>query len=307
MLEIFSKRKFALKVALLSLFYSFSFSFLALAQTHEQENKNEQFDAGKMIMEHILDSHEWHVFTWGDFHATVPLPIVLYSPENGFDMFMSSKFHHGEESYKGYSYEEGKIIREDEAGFFDFSITKNVVAMLVSMFLLCWAFISVANTYKRNPNSAPKGLQSLLEPIIVFVRDEIAKPSIGEERYKKYLPFLLTVFFFIWFNNLLGLIPIIPFGANVTGNIAVTIVLALFTFMMTTFSTNKGYWVHIFNTPGVPWWLKFPVPVMPLVEFLSVWTKPFVLVIRLFANITAGHIIALVFISMIFIFGELNM
>jgi F-type H+-transporting ATPase subunit a len=171
---------------------------------------------------------------------------------------------------------------------------------------MCWVLISVANTYKRSPNTAPKGVQSLLEPIIIFVKDEIAKPSIGEERYQRFLPFLLTVFFFIWLNNMLGLVPIIPGGANLTGNIAVTMVLAMFTFVITTFSTNKGYWVHIFNTPGVPWWLKFPIPIMPLVEFMTVFTRPSVLLIRLFANITAGHIIALVFVSMIFIFGEIN-
>jgi len=308
MLEKIITPKFTRKIAAFSLLFSLVFSFSALAQEHEANGKEneEKFDAGEMIMEHILDSHEWHVFTVGSFHGTVPLPIILYSPTKGFDIFLSSRFHHGEESYEGYSYEHGHITREDNASFYDFSITKNVVAMWVSMIIMCWVLISIARTYQRNPNSAPKGVQSLMEPLIIFVRDEIAKPSVGEERYEKYLPYILTVFFFIWFNNLLGLIPIIPFGANVTGNIAVTIVLATFTFVITTASTNKGYWVHIFNTPGVPWWLKFPIPVMPLVEFLSVWTKPFVLVIRLFANITAGHIIALVFLSMIFIFAQHN-
>ncbi|HEX9649444.1 MAG TPA: F0F1 ATP synthase subunit A [Cyclobacteriaceae bacterium] len=284
-------------------------SFLLANSTafaQEEHAESESFDAGKMIMEHILDSHEWHVFTFGHFHGTVPLPVILYSPTNGLAIFMSSKFHHGEETYAGYKYEEGKIESLDGNVFYDISITKNVVAMLFSMALMCWVLISVANTYKRSPNTAPKGVQSLLEPIIIFVKDEIAKPSIGEERYQRFLPFLLTVFFFIWLNNMLGLVPIIPGGANLTGNIAVTMVLAMFTFVITTFSTNKGYWVHIFNTPGVPWWLKFPIPIMPLVEFMTVFTRPSVLLIRLFANITAGHIIALVFVSMIFIFGEIN-
>jgi len=151
-----------------------------------------------------------------------------------------------------------------------------------------------------------KGLQSFLEPIIIFVRDDIAKASIGEKRYKKYLPFLLTVFFFIILNNLLGIIPFFPGGANVTGNIGVTGVLAAFTFIITTFSGNKNYWLHIVNAPGVPWWLKIPIPLMPLVEIMGVFTKPFVLMVRLFANISAGHIIILGFISLIFIFGEIN-
>ena len=130
-------------------------------------------------------------------------------------------------------------------------------------------------------------------------------PSIGED-YFKYMPFLLTAFFFILINNMLGLVPIFPGGANVTGNIAVTMVLAVFTFVITTINTNKGYWIHIFNMPGVPWWLKFPIPLMPIIEIFGVFSKPFVLMLRLFANITAGHMIILVFVSMIFIFGGMN-
>jgi F-type H+-transporting ATPase subunit a len=150
-------------------------------------------------------------------------------------------------------------------------------------------------------------MQSLLEPIIIFVRDEVAKPAIGEERYEKYLPYLLTVFFFIWINNTMGLIPLFPGGANVTGNISITLVMAFFTFVITTINTNKHYWIHVFNMPGVPWWLKFPIPLMPAVEFFGIISKPAVLMLRLFANITAGHIVILVFISLIFIFGEINM
>jgi F-type H+-transporting ATPase subunit a len=172
--------------------------------------------------------------------------------------------------------------------------------------LLVVIFISIARSYVRRAGKSPKGLQSMVEPIIVFIRDDIAKAAIGEKKYEKYLPFLLTVFFFIFINNLLGLIPFFPFGANVTGNLAVTGVMALFTFIITTFSGNKDYWKHIFNTPGVPWWLKFPLPLMPFVEFLSIFTKPFVLMVRLFANITAGHIIILGFMSLIFIFANMQ-
>jgi F-type H+-transporting ATPase subunit a len=173
------------------------------------------------------------------------------------------------------------------------------------MLLICVIFISIANSYKKRKGKAPKGLQSFLEPLILFIRDDVAKASIGEKKYEKYMPYLLTLFFFIFFNNLFGLVPFFPGGANLTGNIAVTMVMALFTFVITTFSGNKNYWVHVFNTPGVPWWLKFPVPLMPLVEVMGVFTKPFVLMVRLFANITAGHIIVLGFMSLIFIFGAM--
>ena len=153
---------------------------------------------------------------------------------------------------------------------------------------------------------APKGLQTLMEIIIVFIRDEVVIASMGKEKHAKYLPYILTLFFFILLNNLMGLIPIFPGGANVTGNIAVTGILALITLLITSFSGNKNYWKHIFNTPGVPWWLKVPIPIMPIVEAMGIFTKPFVLMIRLFANITAGHIIILGFISLIFIFGGMN-
>ena len=153
-------------------------------------------------------------------------------------------------------------------------------------------------------NKTPKGITiAVVEPFIIFVRDDIAMPNIGKS-YSRYMPFLLTVFFFIWIGNMLGLIPIIPFGANLTGNIAVTMTLALCTFIISMAISKKAYWIHVFNTPGVPWWLKFPVPLMPVVEFLGVFIKPFVLTLRLFANMTAGHIIPLAFISLIFIFGE---
>jgi F-type H+-transporting ATPase subunit a len=173
------------------------------------------------------------------------------------------------------------------------------------MALLMWVFISVAKAYRKRGNRAPKGIQSWVEPLVLFVRDDIARPAIGH-KYERFMPYLLTIFFFILVNNLMGLIPFFPFGANVTGNIAVTLVLALLTFVITTFSSTKTYWIHIFNTPGVPWWLKIPLPLMPFTELLGVITKPFVLMIRLFANISAGHIIAIGFFSLIFIFGQMN-
>lgn len=280
---------------------------------HEAEG--EKFEAGRMIVEHITDAYEWHILDFGDTHVSIPLPVILYDQDE-WHLFMSSQFHHGHEAYKGYfiSHQDinsGKIVRHDAAGnevrpYLDVSITKNVVAIFVSSLLLILIFVSVARSYSKNQGHAPRGLQGFLEPIILFVRDDIARASIGEEKYEKYLPFLLTIFFFILLNNLLGLIPIFPAGANVTGNIGVTGVMAAFTFILTTVSGNKAYWMHIFNAPGVPWWLKFPVPLMPIVELMGVFTKPFVLMVRLFANITAGHIIILGFISLIFIFGEMS-
>jgi F-type H+-transporting ATPase subunit a len=178
--------------------------------------------------------------------------------------------------------------------------------MFFSIILLLLIFLTVGKKYRENPVSAPSGIQSFVEPVITFLRDDVIKPSIGP-KYERYMPYLLTVFFFIWINNMLGLIPIPPGGANLTGNIAVTMVLALFTFIVTTFSGNKNYWQHIINTPGVPAWLKLPpLPIIPLVEIIGIFTKPFVLMVRLFANITAGHIIALGFISLIYIFGEMS-
>lgn len=277
------------------------------------ESHEQKFAPGPFIMDHIGDAYEWHILDQGDFHLSVPLPVIVYSQHSGLNVFMSSHFHHGHESYKGFSIahdgdHKGKVVElvgDEEIVPLDLSITKNVVSLFVSVIILMWIFFSIAARYKANPKSSPKGLQSLLEPLIMFVRDDIAKASIGHH-YMKFTPYLLTIFFFIFFNNLMGLIPIFPFGANLTGNIAVTMVLAVLTFLITTFVGNKAYWTHIINAPGVPWWLKFPVPLMPVVELMGVLTKPFVLMVRLFANITAGHIIALGFFSLIFIFGEIN-
>jgi len=278
------------------------------------ESIGEKFNASKLIMEHIADAYEWHIAKFGDSQLSLPLPVILYSQTTGLHIFISSKFHHGIETYNGFriageeSKYKGKVVElaldGTEVRPYDFSITKNVASLFFSIFLLLVIFISIAKRYKEGHNRPPKGLQSWLEPVILFVRDDVVRASIGEEKYKKYLPYLLTVFFFILINNLMGLIPIIPGGANLTGNIAVTMVLALFTFAIILFSGSKDYYVHIVNAPGIPWWLKLPIPLMPIVEIMGVFTKPFVLMVRLFANITAGHIIALGFYSLIFIFGE---
>jgi F-type H+-transporting ATPase subunit a len=269
------------------------------------------------IMHHIQDSHQWHFATVGHTHITLPLPVIIYELGHGLRAYMSSAFydeHHNPVNVDGYMIDSHDKIHyigsaapqavqyghqdADHPVFYDISITKNVASMIVSVLILFGVFLTVARRYRTHPGESPKGVQSVFEPIIIFIRDEIAKPNIGE-KYEKFMPYLLSVFFFIWFNNLLGLL---PGAANLTGNIAVTLTLAVFTFIITTVSASKDYWIHIFNTPGVPWWLKFPVPLMPIVEFIGVFTKPFSLMVRLFANITAGHIIILSLIALVFIF-----
>ena len=283
---------------------------------HGEDQHEVGFDPGEFIFDHIGDAHEWHILTYKDFHLSIPLPIILYSKTKGLNVFLFNKFHHGHADYKGFRFEldgdnKGKIVEILDDGtiqspYLNLSFTKNAFAILVSCLLLLWLFLSVARAYKKRPNKAPTGMQNLVEPIIIFIRDDIAIPSIGEKKADRFLPFLLSIFFFIWINNLMGLIPIFPGGANVTGNITVTMLLALFTFSITTINGNKAYWTHLFNPPGVPWWLKFPVPLMPVIELVGMFTKPFVLMVRLFANISAGHIIALGFFSLIFIFGQMQ-
>ncbi len=277
----------------------------AAGEHHEEEGK---VDAGKLIMEHIGDSYDWHIATIGHTHVSIPLPVIL-KDASGLHIFLSSKFEHGHAVVHGYKLEEGKIKAvnadgspNEHADFLDFSITKNVAAMFIAVLVLLFIMFSVAGHYKNNNNKAPKGFHNLIETLIVFIRDEVAKPSIGH-KYEKFMPFLLTIFFFIFINNLFGLVPFFPGGANVTGNIAITLVLAIFTFVITSINGNKSYWGHIFMPPGVPkalWILLVPI------EIIGMLNKPIVLMIRLFANITAGHIIILGFFSLIFIFGAVN-
>lgn len=292
---------------------------------HEAEAKDKPFDTGAFILHHIADAHDFHFWGEGEHSVGLPLPVILYT-DNGLVTFMSSAFHHDDEGkhvveangqrfvklHEKIYYataqpnEHGAFVEVNEkheaknAKPIDLSITKNVFSLLVSVTVLLIVFISVGRAYKKREGKSPKGFQSLIEPVILFVRDDIAKPNLGY-KYEKFMPYLLSVFFFIWFNNLLGLVPFFPGGANVTGNIAVTMVLALCTFLITTFSGNKYYWKHIFMPP-VPWWMY---PVMVPVEIVGIFTKPIALMIRLFANITAGHILMLSLICLIFIFKNL--
>lgn len=284
------------------------------AASHNTETHQTGFDPGHMIMDHIADAHDWHL--WG--HTHLPLPVIVKT-DKGFELFSSSHFmnpetHHLDGVYKGthYSYKlaEGKIVVVDDITgmeneeathqLLDLSITKNVVTILMLFGLMLFVFISVAKAYQKRPGQAPKGLQSWVEPFIIFIRDDLAKASIGP-KYAKFMPYLLTVFFFIFFANLLGLVPIFPGGANVTGNIAVTLVLSTITLIITLINGNGHYWRHIFAMPGVP---AFVLIILTPIEILGIFLRPFVLMIRLFANISAGHIIALAFYSLIFIFGN---
>jgi F-type H+-transporting ATPase subunit a len=266
----------------------------------KSSEESEKFNASEMIIHHIKDAYDWHITDINNHPISIPLPIIIYSKTKGLQVFMSSKFEHGKASYNGYKLEHNHIIPEDPTEIiYDLSITKNVASMMISALLLIIIFTSVSKAYKKNYGKAPSGIQSVFEPLIIFIRDEIAIPNIGEKKHAKYLPYLLTAFFFIWFNNLLGLI---PQGANVTGNIAVTMTMAVFTLILTVFSANGSYWKHIFATPGVPFAL---LPIMIPVEIIGIFTKPFALMIRLFANITAGHIIILSILSFIFIFKSL--
>lgn len=279
-------------------------------------------DFSNLITHHIADSHGWEFFKG----FTIPLPVILYT-DKGLDVFMSSaiphaseghgdgkKEGHGEKGHKKeeggahgavmfkhggneYVYAHGHFALKNGGHVLDLSITKNVASLLISVALLFFVFFSVSKGYKKRPGKAPRGIQSFFEPIIIFVRDDIAKENIGP-KYERFTPYLLTVFFFIWFNNLMGLT---PGAANLTGNIAVTLVLSVITFVITTLSANKNYWAHIF-TPPVP---KLLYLIMVPIEIIGMFTKPFSLMIRLFANITAGHIIMLSLFGLIFIFESM--
>lgn len=367
------------------------------------------------VMHHISNANEFHVV--GDIH--IPLPCILYAPDQGLNVFMSSKFDHGSKAIHGYVLDHGVVKRikgydlketeatlseaphhghddahgdhnahegdkdshsddeghdnhdghehgeghdghshgdekgegeKPEAGkedhghgdvhyvykkevevdgetieksyvkigkkeyelekssvllpgmftsWYDFSISKNVFSMLLAALLMIFLFTSIARAYKKRDGKAPKGIQSFMEPIILFMRDEVTKPAIGP-KWEKYFPFILSLFFFILINNIFGIIPFFPFSSNVTGNVGTTLALALFTFLVVTFSGNKDYWTHIFWMPGVPVFVK---PILSVIEFAGIFIKPFTLFIRLFANITAGHIIILSLVGLIWMFG----
>lgn len=314
------KLKFLFKTFIICL------SFL-IAKPAISGGTDEKIDVNELIMHHVNDAHEWHILgpDHGEGAVVIPLPIILI--DNGLNIFLSSKLYDGEVIHftdekgednhylankdLGYGMYHEKIYKLDESGRLsfedghvtnekplDFSITKNVFALFFSAILLFILLKAATKSYKNGP-SVPKGIGRFIEPIVVFVRDDIAKVNIGEEKYQRFMPYLLTAFFFIWLNNLLGLIPIFPGGANLTGSISFTLVMAVFTLLLTVLNGNKQYWQHIFATPGVP---KALLPIMVPIEIVGIFTKPFALMVRLFANITAGHIIILALVGIIFTF-----
>lgn len=292
-------------VTVLSLVVAGFMSTASASTEHGHAEEKKGVDVAHIIFGHIGDSHYWHLFDYNDHPVSLSLPVIIYHPVKGLEMFCASHFHHGHESYKGYHLEQKgskeEIVSADGADIVDLSITKNVVSMLLSVILLLWLMFSVVKRYKKHgANSAPKGWQNFIEMVIVFIRDEVAKPNIGPKKYKRFLPLLLTIFFFIWINNMLGLL---PGGANLTGNIAFTACLAIITFIVMIVSGNKHFWGHLLNPPGVPTFVKF---ILVPIELISLFIKPIALMIRLFANIMAGHIIILCIISMIFIFGAIS-
>jgi len=285
-----------------------AFPVLGFSQEKAPGAKEEKFDAGKTAMEHITDKHEWRLF--GE-QVVVPLPVILYT-DKGFEIFLSSKLKPAGTVYKGkyYNYKliNDKIKVVDQAGavsetgnVWDFSITQNIAGMWLSGLILIFLFLSASSAYKKRAGKGPKGLQSFLEPVILFIRDDVARPNIGL-KYERFMPLLLTVFFFILINNLFGMIPFFPGGYNLTGNIAVTFTLAFVMFLVVNLNGNKYYWKHIFS-PN-PWWL---FPIMIPVEIVGIFSKPIALMIRLFANMLAGHIVIVSLISLIFIFNTLWM
>lgn len=288
----------------------------AISEEAESQGGENPVDVKGIVFGHIGDSYEWHITTWGDVHVTIPLPVIVYSEISGWHFFMSSRLEENEGSYEGLtiapagSRYEGKLVEYDAEGNevrpWDFSITKVSLALLINSFILLLVILGVARWYRKKPleSPAPKGFVGFMEMFIMMVNDDIIKSCIGP-KYRKFAPYLLTAFFFIFINNLMGLVPFFPGGANVTGNIAITMVLAICTFLAVNIFGTKAYWKDIF-WPDVPWWLKVPIPMMPLIEFFGVFTKPFALMIRLFANMLAGHMAMLVLTCLIFISASMG-
>jgi len=311
------------KILLVAAVFLVQFAFASEKETKDEENGTDlKTEIKEYINHHLKDSHDFSLFSYtkenGEHkYVGFPLPVMLW--DDGLKVFSSSKFHHGEtlaevdgNHYKLYH---SKIYKTDAAGTItydeehhptnvkplDFSITKNVVMIIITGLLMLWLFTSLARSYAKN-NGIPTGAGRFFEPIVLYIRDDIARPNIGEKRYKKYMPFLLTIFFFIWFLNIFGLTPL---GINVTGNIAITFSLALMTFIITNVTGTKDYWMHQFDPLGksLPWFGKiFLYIILIPIELLGLIIKPFSLLIRLYANMQAGHIVLMSLIGLMFIF-----
>lgn len=276
----------------------------------------EPVDVKGIVFGHIGDAYEWHITDIGETKLIIPLPVIVYSSTTGWHCFLSSRLEENHGSYEGFSIAptgspyEGKLVEHDAAGNevrpFDISITKVTLALFINSALLLVIILSVARWYKRHPkaSASPGGFVGCMEMFIMMINDDVIKSCVGPN-YRKFAPYLLTAFFFIFINNLMGLIPFFPGGANVTGNIAVTFVLAVCTFLAVNLFGSKHYWKDIF-WPDVPWWLKVPVPMMPFIELFGIFTKSFALMIRLFANMLAGHMAMLILTCLVFISASMG-
>lgn len=277
------------------------------ANIHASEGGNgeKELDIPEIVMEHLADSYEWHIATYEGRHLSIPLPVILRSESTGeWHVCTAHSLPEGfffDETHHGKIYErlaDGTSVRP-----VDLSITKSVAQIWIVVAVLVCVFLSCARWYRKRDekSNAPGGFVGMMEMLVMTIHDDIIKPAVGEKHYKSYAPYLLTVFFFIFTTNLIGLIPIFPGGANVTGNINITLFLAVCTMLAINLFGNKEYWKEIF-WPEVPLFLKaYPVPVMPVIELFGVFTKPFALMIRLFANMMAGHAVILSFTCVIFL------
>lgn len=278
------------------------------------EGKSE-VDVKEIVLGHMSDAYEWHITTWQGHHISIPLPVIVKSESGEWHVFSSARFHESEDgTYLGFfcnTEKNGKIYEHTTSGQdirpLDLSITKDVVQIWIVIALMVIIFIGSARWYKgRKPgDAAPKGFVGLVEMFVVSINDDLIRPSVGEKHYRFYAPYLLTAFFFIFITNLLGLLPIFPGGANITGNINITFLLAIFTMLFVNLFGNKEYWKEIL-WPPVPTWLKCPVPMMPVIELFGIFTKPFALMVRLFANMMGGHAIILSLTCVIFITCQLG-
>ena len=302
--------KTKIKALIFFLIISFVHTSFAVNKLAESENRDVRSEYKDFKNHHLKDNHSFKIFYYKKDkkkkYVSFPLPIIIYN-QKGLDVFMSSRFYDNMNRRVSYSVDDriyeidknsekiiGTLLTGENLKIIDFSITKNVVLILLCILLMIYVFVVMAKSYSKN--SIPNGVGRFLEPIVLYIRDDIARPNIGEKHYKRYMGFLLTIFFFIWFVNLFGLTPI---GSNVTNNIAVTASLALLTYLITTFTANKNYWGHIFWMPGVPTPMKL---VLAPIELLGTFIKPFSLMIRLYANMTAGHVVLMSILGLIFIF-----
>ena len=288
-------------------------ALLPAALKAQEADDEVDLDIQEYLMGHVGDAYEWHITTINGEPVSVPLPVILYSKGRGWYCFSSKHLEEGEHEGFYISNSEkynGKIVERNAAGEevrpLDLSITKNVLALMVNSLLLVILVLLAARWYRRHDavEEAPKGFTGLMEMMVTMVEDDIIKECVGPD-YKRYSPYLLTAFFFIFINNLMGIVPFFPGGANVTGNIAVTLVLAICTFLAINLFGNKHYWKEIL-WPDVPTWLKVPIPLMPLIEIIGLFTKPFSLMVRLFANILAGHCMLLGVVAVIFLTAKMG-